>query len=105
MHRLPHLADRAALERERRRVDQRLVAVVERLQAAGPVELEPPLRGAEDRHPPVTLVCMVDEAADERVEGTRTPDRIAGDDRDAADHAVREKRVAVLGEKERLVLP
>ena len=54
--RLAHLADRPALERERRRLDHRLVAVVEGMQAVRPVEREPVLRGAEDRDPPVALV-------------------------------------------------
>src|SRR5205823_1692135 len=103
VHRLPHLADRAALKRERRRLDQRLVAVVEGMEAVRAVEAEPPLRGAEDRDPPVAFMRVIDEAADQGVEGGRTPDRVARYDCDTADDAIREKRVAVLGEEERLV--
>src|SRR5919204_271335 len=52
---------------ERRRgIDDRLVAVVERVQTVRAVELELSLRGAEDRDPPVALVRELDEAPQER---------------------------------------
>ena len=53
---LAHLADRAALERERRRVDDRLVAVVERVQAVRRYSVEAALGRAEDRDAPVARV-------------------------------------------------
>src|SRR5207244_3512258 len=52
VHRLPHLADRPALERERRRVDHRLVAVVEGVQPVLAVDAERALRDAEHSDAP-----------------------------------------------------
>jgi hypothetical protein len=102
---LPDLANGAALERERRGLDHRLVAVVEGVEPALRVELEAALRGAEDREPPTTLAREGDEAVEERLVGRGRPDRVAGDDRHAADHAVGEERELVVGEEVRLVGP
>src|SRR5439155_10452350 len=105
MDRLPHLPDRPPLERERRRLDDRLVAVVERVKAVAAVDLEAALAGAEDRDAPVALVRECDEAGDEAVESVARTDRVAGDDGDAADDLVREEGGAVGGEEVRLVGP
>src|SRR5205823_3954561 len=68
VHRLPHLADRSPLEREGPRVDDRLVAVVERMETVRGVERQAAFRRAEDRDPPVAAMRMLDEAADQLVE-------------------------------------
>ena len=103
VHRLAHLADRAALERERGDVDDRLVAVVERVQPVRRVQRQAALGRAEDRDAPVARVRVLDEPADQLVEALARPDRVARDDRDAADDAVGEERRFVLGEEVRLV--
>ena len=92
VHRLADLADRPTVERELLDVDQRLVAVVERVQAVRGVEGEPALRRAEDRDPPVACMCVRHETPQQRVEVVRRPDRVAGHDRDSTDDAVGEKR-------------
>src|SRR5262249_22765898 len=102
---LPHLANRSALQREAGRLDHRLVSVVERLQAVAAVEVEAPLRDAEDRDAPVAAASMPDEARDEVVERALSADRIARDDRDAVHDAIGEERALVLVEEVRLVGP
>ena len=103
MHRLADLSDRTALERERRGVDDRLVAVVQRVQSVCGVDRQPGFGCAEDRDPPVAGASASDEAADERGAFVRRADRIAGDDCDAADDAVGEERRLVVVEEVRLV--
>ena len=103
VHRLAHLADRPALEREGRDVDHRLVAVVDGEEPVAAVEVEQTLGRAEDRDPPVARAGEGDEAADERVQLARRADRIARHDRDAADDPVRDERPLVLAEEVRLV--
>src|SRR5207253_8685775 len=76
---LTHLPDRAPLERERRRVDDRLVAVVEHVESVLAVDLEATLRGAEDCDPPIPLVRVLDEARHEWAVRLRWTDRVAGD--------------------------
>ena len=103
MHGLAHLPDRPALERERGRVDDRLVAVVERVQAVRSVRRERRFRGAEDRDAPAAFVRKRDEAAYERRRSLGRPDRVPGDDRHSTDDPVREERGLVLREEVRLV--
>src|SRR5439155_23565825 len=100
---LAHLADRSPLEVERVHVDDRLVAVVERVQPAAAVEVETRRRGTEDRETPVARVGERDEAVDERRKLVARADRIAGDDRHPADDAVGEERPLALAEEVRLV--
>ena len=73
VHGLAHLADRAALERERADVEHRLVAVVERPQPMRAVEREAALRRAEDRDPPAAGVRERDERVDEAVNAAGGP--------------------------------
>ena len=68
---LPHLADRTPFERERGRLDDRLVTVVERVQPVSAVQLEAALGGAEHRYPPVAGVRKGDETRNEAVERIR----------------------------------
>ena len=103
--RLPDLADFAPFEREGRRVDDSLIAVVERVQPVHPVERESSLRDAEHRDPPIAAVRVLDEARDERREPGRLADRVTRDDRDAADDTVGEKRLPLRVEEVRLVAP
>jgi hypothetical protein len=79
------------------------VAVVERVEPVPPVQLEPRLGRAEDRHAPVAAAGVRDERVHQPVECFRRSDRITGDDRDAADDAVGEERGLVGAEEERLV--
>ncbi|HEY2940023.1 MAG TPA: hypothetical protein VGJ27_09425 [Gaiellaceae bacterium] len=102
---LSDLADRATIEREALRLEHGLVAVVESVQAAGPVEPEAVLGRAEDRQPPAALAGEGDEQVEQPAESRGRPDRIAGDDRDPADHAIGEERALVLREVVRLVRP
>src|SRR6185312_2440133 len=65
IRRLAYLAYRAALQGEGRRLDHRLVAVVQRLQSVLPVERQPALRRTQDRDAPVAPVRVGDEVGDE----------------------------------------
>ena len=103
MNGLAHLTDRSTLELERPDVEHGLVAVVERMQTVRPVAVEARLGCAEDRDPPVARVGEGDEAVDEVRELLGRADRVAGDDRDAADDAVGEERALTLAEEIRLV--
>src|SRR5262249_35401459 len=87
---------------EGRRIDHRLVAVVERAQTERAVEAERALRNAEHGDAPAARVREVEKAADEPAR-VSVPDRVAGNDRDAARDAVGEERPTVLGEEVRLV--
>ena len=102
-HRLPDLADRPAVERERRGLDHCLVAVVERVQAVPRVQAERILRRAEHGDAPAARVRELEEPADELGEPIRRTDRIAGDNRDPADDLVREEPRLVRVEEVRLV--
>src|SRR5262249_46983545 len=103
--RLAHLADRAALEIEGSRVDDRLVAVVEHVQAARSIQAEPALRRAEDRDAPVAAMRVLEEAVDKGGERPGVADRITGDDRDPTDDAVGDERASLVVQEVRLVLP
>ena len=105
VHGLAHLANRAALEREGLDVDHRLVSVVEGMQPVPRVQRQPTLGGSEDRDPPVALVRVGDEQPQELVERLRRADRVARDDRHAAQHPVGEKRRLLRPEEVRLVGP
>ena len=93
VHRLAHLADRAALERERRGVDDRLVAVVERVQAVRA------RTAASQRSDAPRIATRQSRACAYATNGATSSspsspraDRVARDDRDAADDAVGEER-------------
>src|SRR5919204_1845987 len=86
VHRLTHLPYGAPFERERGRVHDRLVAVVEGVQTVLAVEVDAALGSAEDRNPPVPFVGVRDVVVDEGVEGRRWADRITRDDGYARDH-------------------
>src|SRR5262249_7387915 len=99
---LAHLADRAAVERDRGDVQDCLVPVVQGVQPVRAVEPEPPFRRAEDGDAPVARVRVLGEAPHERVEALRRADRVAGDDGDAAGAAGGGERVAGGAEEVRL---
>ena len=67
------------------------------------VQVETAVGGAEDRDPPVAGVRELDEPLQQLAEPRRRPDRVTGDDRDAADDLVGEEGGLVLGEEVRLV--
>ena len=93
----------AAVEREGSGVDDRFVAVIERVQPVRRVERQPRLGRAEDRDPPVTRAGARDESADDSGRRSGGPIGIAGDDRDAAHDAVGEEGRLVVREEVRLV--
>ena len=95
VHRLPDLSDRPAVEGERRRIDHRLVTVIERPEAERPVEPQALFAHAEHGDPPPVLVSEVEKAVHELFVGCFRPDRIAPDDRYPTCDAVREERRAV----------
>ena len=68
-----------------------------------PVKVERALGCAEDRDPPAARVRELDEVADEVCEAVRRTDRVARDDRDAADHLVGNERLLIVVEEVRLV--
>ena len=103
LHGLAHLADRAALERERGDVEHCLVAVIDRPQLKATVERERILGRPEHGHPPAAAACEDEEAREQRLQGIRLSDRVAGHDRHAADDTVGEERVLVRREEVRLV--
>src|SRR5205823_14168131 len=90
VHGLADLADRSALEREPSRLDDRLVTVVEGVQAVLAIEGQSVLGRAEDRDPPAPRPREVEKGTDQRREAVRRADRVAGHDRDAADDPVRD---------------
>src|SRR5581483_3622544 len=92
VHGLAHLADRAAVERERRRLDDGLVPVVERAEPEPAIDVETAFRDAEHGDAPPALVRELEERGEHAALARGRPDRVAGDDRDAALHPVREER-------------
>jgi hypothetical protein len=100
--RLPHLADRPAVEREGRDLEHRLVTVVEGVEPVRAVERRGSARSAEDGDAPVALACERDEPLDEPVNsaggrsGRPRPPRLPDD-------AVGEEGALVLAEEVRLV--
>ena len=101
--RLAHLADRPALEREARRMHDRLVADVDRAQADRVPVGEVLARDAEHRHAPGVRVAVPREVGQQRRGGRGVADRIARHERHAADGAVGEEGRALLVEEVRLV--
>src|SRR5581483_8410257 len=94
-HGLAHLADRAALEAERARVDDGLVSEVERAQADLLVERQQPLRRAERgkaEAAPLGEARRLREEGGDRVVGA---DGVARDDEDASFASVAEEGAAV----------
>src|ERR1700730_19071201 len=98
MNRLAHLADRPALERELRCIDDCFVPVVQRAQAKRTVELQRRLRHAENRDPPTTRMRKLDETADKLAMCICGSDRIARNDCYAPRNAVGEERRLIVGE-------
>ena len=78
-HRLPHLADRPAFERERRRMQHRLLADRDRAHAELPVAVEVRLRRADHREPPAVRARDAAELGEQRIELVLVADRVAAD--------------------------
>src|SRR4029078_3191578 len=76
-HRLPHLPDRPALERERPRLPDRLAAQVERAQAELLPQGEKPLAGAERCDPQAACICKPAELAAQLPERAVRAERVA----------------------------
>src|SRR5581483_4786825 len=98
-HGLAHLADRATLERERARVDERLVPEVERPEAGFPPEPEHALARAENAELEPVQLCEAADLADEIGERLVRPDRVAGDEQHAALDPVADERALVRREQ------
>ena len=103
--RLPHLADRAALERELSRQHDGLVADVERAQPDRVPARHPGAADAEHGDPPRMAMALGKELAQQVGNRVRLADRVARDERDAAGHAVGHERAPLGVEEVRLVAP
>ena len=90
---LPHLADRPSLEREVARDHDRLVPEVDRLEAHGRVERKQPLARREDGRSPAAGLGDPPKLRHELARFGRVSDRVAADQRDSMQDAVREERV------------
>ena len=104
-HRLAHLANRTALEREPRRLDDRLVTEVEPPESEC---LEGGRRRGTDRDRPEPEPARTRERGrlrEERGHGRLGPDRVAGTEQHAALDAIAEERGAVVAEEVLLVAP
>src|SRR5581483_9460498 len=93
-HRLPHLADRTALERELRRHDHGLVADRDRAHAEPLVAAQVLVRRADDRESPAVRVREACEVVEQRIELRLVADGIAADERRTRDDAIGEERPA-----------
>ena len=100
---LADLADRSPVQRERRRLQHRLVPVVEGVKTVSAVDVEAALADAENGDPPVALPGERDEPGDKPVELGGRADRVARHDRNSADDPIGEERALVLAEEVRLV--
>src|SRR5438445_3401781 len=100
---LAQLPDRTPAERERRSVDDSLVAVVTRMQSVRTVDTERGFRCVADRNPPVACPRELQERTNQRGETFRRSDRIAGHDRDTPDDLVGHERGLLVVEEIGLV--
>src|SRR5207237_4920390 len=92
-----------AFERELGRADDRLVAEVDRAQAALAVERQELRARAEDRDPPGAVVGEAPEGGEEFRDVAGLADRVAADERAAVHDAVGEERAPARREEVALV--
>jgi hypothetical protein len=104
-HRLPDVTHRAPRQREPLDVEQYLVTDADRLQPMPPPQRGNVLPHGKHSDPPPGPVTHLDELVDDIGERRRFPHRIPADDRDAQQHAIPERRTAVLAQYVRLVMP
>src|SRR5579875_6673 len=99
--RLAQLAHPPPLEREARRLDERLLAGAEHVQPQAAIALQVPVRGAPEDNAPAALVRGFEKRAEQLALPPRWRHGIARDDRGLTDHLVGEH--ALGGEVEGLV--
>src|SRR5947209_9696740 len=102
-HRLAHLADRPALQAELAEIDDRLVAEVDRAQAERLVERAELLAGADRAEPQAAGLSECLQLFEQRREGARRTDRIAGEQEHAVLDPVADERLLVGAEEVLLV--
>ncbi len=101
--RLPHLADRPALEGEPRRPHDRLVADVDGAQPGGLPVGEMLAGDAEHRHAPRVRMAVAREVGQQSRRCGRVADGVAGNERHPAHGAVRQEGRSLVVEEVRLV--
>src|SRR5439155_20712226 len=102
-YRLPHLANRAALERELIRPQHRLVPDRDGAHAEAPVRRKASLRCSEDRQTPATRVRDAPELEEKRIELRLVTNGITAHECRASDDPIGEDRVPRRREEEALV--
>jgi hypothetical protein len=100
--RLPNLSDPPALEGELGRIDDGLLADLQRSQAEDPAGRKMAVRGGRDHHVPVVLLGVANEARQHLQRASRRPDRISRHDGGLVDDPIGEETLPV--EEQRLVL-